>query len=92
MNKRETDESWKRGRGVPLDATLDVTLSADQGSPWLIAEVGRLPMGPLAFYGAGLHLHAERLFSYLAGGEVIDPEARFDELAPGYQLQDSEIE
>ncbi len=49
-------------------------------------------MGPLAFYGAGLHLHAERLFSYLAGGEVIDPEARFDELAPGYQLQDSEIE
>ncbi len=86
VTTRETDESWRRGNGVPpFDLTLEVTLSPEGDQTTLVVEVRGLPLEPLAFYGAGWQLHAERLRAYLAGRELLDAEARFEELVPAYQ-------
>lgn len=93
VTTRETDESWRRGQGAaPFDETIEVTLSPDGDQTTLVVEVRGLPLEPLAFYGAGWQLHAERLHAYLAGREVLDPEARFEELVPAYQTLAAGIE
>jgi uncharacterized protein YndB with AHSA1/START domain len=86
VTARETDESWKRGQGVPpFDKTIEATLTADSGQTILTLEVRGLPLDPIAFYGAGWQIHAENLAAYLAGRERGDTEARWDELVPPYQ-------
>jgi len=86
VTARETDESWKRGQGVPpFDETIEATLTADGGQTILTLEVRGLPLDPIAFYGAGWQIHAENLAAYLAGRERGDTEARWDELVPPYQ-------
>lgn len=86
VTTRETDASWQKGQGVPpFDETLEVTLTPVGDQTRLVAEVRGLPMEPIAFYGAGWQLHAERLSAYLAGREPGDLEPRFEELVPAYQ-------
>ncbi|MHB1987406.1 MAG: SRPBCC domain-containing protein [Acidimicrobiales bacterium] len=93
VTTRETDESWQKGQGVPpFDETLEVTLTADDDQTRLVAEVRGLPLEPIAFYGAGWQLHAERLCAYLAGRELLETEARFEELVPAYQAMVAEIQ
>jgi uncharacterized protein YndB with AHSA1/START domain len=86
VTTRETDESWRKGNGVPpFDETLEITLTADGDQTILVIEVQGMPLDPIAFYGAGWQIHAETLAAYLAGRERGDGGARFDELVPAYQ-------
>ena len=86
MTTRETDESYRRGQGVPpFDAAWDITLTADGDQTGLVIEVKGMPLDKIAFYGAGWQIHAEHLAAYILGGQSGDVEARWDELVPLYQ-------
>ena len=86
VTTRETDESYRRGQGVPpFDAAWDITLTADGDQTTLVIEVKGMPLDKIAFFGAGWQIHAENLAAYLAGGEPDDVEARWEELVPPYQ-------
>ena len=86
ITTRESDESWRKGQGVPpFDEAIEATLTADGGLTILVIEVKGMPLHVLAAYGAGWQIHAEDLAAYLAGRERSDAEARWHELAPAYQ-------
>ena len=86
VTTRETDESYRRGQGVPpFDAVWEITLTADGDQTILVIEVQGMPLDKIAFYGAGWQIHAENLAAYIAGRERGDTEARWDELVPPYQ-------
>src|SRR5260221_4584996 len=86
VTTRETDESWRKGRGAqPFDETIEATLTADGGQTILVIEVRGMPLDKIAFYGAGWQIHAQNLAAYLAGRGRGDSEARWDELVPPYQ-------
>jgi uncharacterized protein YndB with AHSA1/START domain len=86
VTTRETDESWRKGNGVPpFDETLEATLTADGDQTILVIEVQGMPLDKIAFYGAGWQIHAENLAAHLAGRERGATEARWDELVPAYQ-------
>jgi uncharacterized protein YndB with AHSA1/START domain len=86
VTTRETDESHRRGRGVPpFDATRDATLTADGDQTILVLEVQGMPLDKIAFYATGWQIHVENLAAFLAGRERGDTEARWDVLVPLYQ-------
>jgi uncharacterized protein YndB with AHSA1/START domain len=86
VTTRETDESYRKGQGVPpFDEVTEVTLTADGGQTILVIEVRGMPLDKIAFYGAGWQIHAENLAAYLAGREHGDTEARWEALVPPYQ-------
>ena len=83
---RETEESYRRGNGVPpYDEALDATLTADGDQTILVIEVRGMPLEAIAFYGVGWQIHAENLAAYLAGRTRGDTQARWDDLVPAYQ-------
>ena len=85
VTTRETDESYRKGQGVPpFDEAIDVTLTADGGQTVLVIEVLGMPLDMIAFYGAGWQIHAEDLAAYLAGRERGDTGARWEVLVPPY--------
>ena len=86
VTTRETEESWRKGQGVPpFDGAIEATLTADGDQTILVVEVKGIPLYVLAAYGAGWQIHAENLAAYLAGRERGDTEARWHELVPAYQ-------
>jgi uncharacterized protein YndB with AHSA1/START domain len=86
VTRRETDESYRQGQGVPpFDATLEATLTPDGDQTILVIEVQGMPLDKIAFYGAGWQIHAENLAALIAGRERDDTEARWGELVPLYQ-------
>jgi uncharacterized protein YndB with AHSA1/START domain len=86
VTTRETDESYRKGQGVPpFDQSVEATLTADGAQTILVIEVQGMPVDKIAFYGAGWQIHAENLAAYLAGRERGDTEARWNELVPLYQ-------
>ncbi len=86
VTTRETDESHRRGQGVPpFDAVKEITLTADGDQTILVIEVRGMPLDKIAFYGAGWQIHAERLAAYVLGARLDDIEARWGELVPHYQ-------
>ena len=86
LTTRETDESWRQGRGAqPFDDTIEATLTGDGGQTILVVEVQGLPLDKIAFYGAGWQIQAENLAAYLAGRDRGDTGARWNELVPPYQ-------
>jgi len=86
VTTRETDESWRKGRGAqPFDAAIEATLTAAGDQTILVIEVRGMPLDRIAFYGAGWQIHAENLAIYLAGRDGGDTERRWDELVPLYQ-------
>jgi len=86
VTTRETDESWRKGRGAePFDEAIEATLTADGDHTILAIEVRGLPLDKIAFYGAGWQIHAENLAAYVGGHERGDSEARWEELVPSYQ-------
>jgi len=86
VTTRETDESYRRGRGaLPFDQTIEATLAADGDQTFLVIEVRGMPVDKIAFYGAGWQIHAENLAAHLAGRARDDSEARWNELVPPYQ-------
>ena len=83
---RETEESYRRGQGVPpYDEAIEATLTPDGDQTILVIEVRGMPLDKIAFYGAGWQIHAENLAAYLAGRDRDDSEARWDKLVPPYQ-------
>lgn len=86
LTTRETDESYRRGQGVPpFDAVEEITLTADGDQTILVIEVTGMPLDKIAFYGAGWQIHAEHLAAHIRGGQPGDTEARWGELVPPYQ-------
>jgi uncharacterized protein YndB with AHSA1/START domain len=86
VTTRETDESWRRGRGAPpFDEVIEATLTADGDQAILVIEVQGMALDKIAAYGAGWQIHAENLAAYLAGRERDDGEARWDQLVPPYE-------
>jgi len=86
VTSRETEESYRKGQGVPpFDEVTEVTLTADGDQTILVIEVWGMPLDKIAFYGAGWQIHAENLTAYIAGRERCDAEARWEELVPPYQ-------
>ena len=92
VTTRETDESYRKGQGVPpFDASLEATLTADGDHTMLVIEVQGMPLDKIAFYGAGWQIHAESLAAHIAGRELGDGEARWDELVPAYQALAADV-
>ncbi|HEV8103548.1 MAG TPA: SRPBCC family protein [Gaiellaceae bacterium] len=92
VTTRETDESYRKGQGVPpFDESLEATLTADGDHTILVIEVRGMPLDKIAFYGAGWQIHAESLAAYIAGREQGDGEARWDELVPAYQALAADV-
>jgi uncharacterized protein YndB with AHSA1/START domain len=86
VTSRETDESYRKGQGVPpFDAILEATLTPDGDQTVLVIEVQGMPLDKIAFYGAGWQIHAENLAAHIAGRERGDTEARWGQLVPPYQ-------
>lgn len=86
VTTRETDESYRKGQGVPpFDQRVEATLTADGAETILVIEVQGMPVDKIAFYGAGWQIHAENLAAHLAGHEPGDVEARWAELVTPYQ-------
>ena len=86
VTTRETDESSRKGQGVPpFDAVKEITLTPDGDQTFLVIEVKGMPLDKIAFFGAGWQIHAENLAAYLAGREPDDLETRWEELVPPYQ-------
>src|SRR5690349_8243935 len=86
VTTRETEASYRRGKGVPpYDETLDATLTADGDQTILVIEVRGMPLDAIAFYGVGWQIHAENLAAYVAGRTRGDTRARWDDLVPAYQ-------
>ena len=86
VTTRESDESWRKGQGMPpFDEAIEATLTADGDQTVLVIEVKGMPLNALAAYGAGWQIHAEDLAAYVAGRERSDSEARWHELVPAYQ-------
>ena len=86
VRTRETDESYRRGQGVPpFDQTVEATLTPDGEESVLEVEVRGLPLDKVAFYGAGWQIHVEHLADHLVGRDQGDTGARWQELVPRYQ-------
>lgn len=86
VTTRETEESYRKGQGVPpFDERVEATLAPDGDRTVLVIEVEGMPLDKIAFYGAGWQIHAENLAAYLAGRALADVEARWGELVPPYQ-------
>jgi uncharacterized protein YndB with AHSA1/START domain len=83
---RESDESYRKGRGAPpFDSSIAATLTTDGDATILSIEVKGMELERIAYYGAGWQIHVENLAAYLAGGDRGDTEARWDALVPPYQ-------
>lgn len=92
VTTRETEESYRRGQGVPpYDEALEVTLAADGQHTILVVEVRGMPIEAVAFYGAGWQIHAENLAAYLAGRDRGETEGRWDQLVSAYQVLAADI-
>jgi hypothetical protein len=69
----------------PDEDVIEATLAADGDQTILVWEERGMPLNQLAAYGAGVQIHVEDLAAYLAGRELRDAAARFDELFAAYQ-------
>ena len=64
---------------------IEATLTADGDQTILVVEERGMPLNLLAAYGVGIQVHVEDLAAYLAGRELGDGEARWNELLPAYR-------
>jgi len=86
VSTRETDESWRKGRGAPpYNESIEARLTAEGDQTILVIEVQGMPLDTLFAYGAGWQIHVEHLADYIAGRDFRDAEARWAELEPAYR-------
>jgi uncharacterized protein YndB with AHSA1/START domain len=67
------------------EASVEVTLAADEGQTIVAWEERGMPVAYNAAYGAGIQVHVEDLAAHLAGRDRCDADVRFAELFPAYQ-------
>jgi hypothetical protein len=79
------------GLGQQHENVIEVTLAADGNQTMLTVEERGMPLDLLAAYGAGVQVHVEHLAAYLAGRELGDADARWDELQPAYEDLAAEV-
>ena len=92
LHTRETEESFRRGRGVPpFDQTIEATLDADGDEVVLVLEIRGLPLDRLASYGTGWQIHVEHLGEHVAGRDQAGTESRWVELLPSYEARAATI-
>lgn len=64
---------------------IEVMLTADGDHTILVWEERGMPLDQLAAYGAGIQIHVEDLADHIAGRELRDAAARWDELELAYR-------
>ena len=67
------------------EQVIEAALAADGDQTILVWEERGMPLNLLAEYGSGIQVHVENLAAYLAGRELGDGEARWNELMPAYR-------
>jgi uncharacterized protein YndB with AHSA1/START domain len=92
VTTRESEESWRKGQGMPpFDETLEANLIADGSQTTLVLEIRGLPLEPIAFFGVGWQIHMEKLAAHLDGRDFGDTKVRWDDLISTYQELAGEI-
>lgn len=71
--------------GSPDETVIEAVLEESEGGTLLVIEERGLPLGVLADYGAGWHVHVEDLGAYLAGRPTSDWPVRAAELHAQYE-------
>ena len=71
--------------GQPEQTVNEAQLIAAGAQTRLVWEVRGLPVNLLPAYGAGIQIHVEHLADYIAGRELRNVEARWNELFPAYE-------
>jgi uncharacterized protein YndB with AHSA1/START domain len=71
--------------GQPAQTTIEAQLAAEGPRTRLVWVERGMPIGLLPAYGVGIQVHVEHLADYIAGRELRDVEARWDELLPAYE-------
>ena len=86
MTTRATEESFRKGQGVPsFDERVEATLTPD-GEQTIPGHRGaRHAAGHAPRLRAGWQIHAENLAAHFAGRRPVDAAARWEELAPSYR-------
>ena len=70
---------------------VEATLTADGDHTILVLEERGMPVNLLSAYGAGIQVHIEDLAAHIAGRELVDSEARWEELVPAYEAMAAEL-
>lgn len=71
--------------GQPERTVIEAHLVAEGAQTRLVWEERGMPVDLLPAYGAGIQIHVEHLTDYLAGRELRNVEARWNELFPAYE-------
>jgi uncharacterized protein YndB with AHSA1/START domain len=77
--------------GQPDEWVVEAELTSDAGQTVLVVEERGLPLPLLAAYGAGVQIHFENIAELIAGRELQDTEARWEELLPAYQALAADV-
>ena len=71
--------------GQPEQTVIEAQLIAEGAQTRLVWEERGMPVNLLPAYGAGIQIHVEHLADYIAGRELRNVEARWNELFPAYE-------
>jgi uncharacterized protein YndB with AHSA1/START domain len=74
-----------KGSDEPLVEVVEATLTADGELTILTVETRGMPLELIAFYGVGYQIHAENLAAHVAGRDLVNSDARWDEPVPANQ-------
>jgi uncharacterized protein YndB with AHSA1/START domain len=79
--------------GLDQESTrvIEATLAAAGDQTVLVVEERGMPLEQLAGYGAGIQVHIEHLGAHIAGRELPDADARWDELQPAYDALAADV-
>ncbi len=76
----------------PDEQVIEAALTVHVDQTILVLEERGMPLDQLAAYGAGVQVHIEHLAAHIAGRELHDMKARWDELIPTYRDLAAEID
>jgi uncharacterized protein YndB with AHSA1/START domain len=71
--------------GTPEETVIDAELTAESGKTRLVVEERGIPLGELAYHGAGWQAHVEDLATHIQGGQPGDWQTRWTALTPAYR-------
>jgi uncharacterized protein YndB with AHSA1/START domain len=71
--------------GAPDETVIEATLAAEHDKTRLVIEERGIPLGELAYHGAGWQAHVEDLATHIHGRQADDWHSRWTALTPTYQ-------